>query len=243
MAANIWVKKWCDFSSKYGIGYVLSDGSVGVYFNDATKVVFFPNGSRFHYITRNTSDLPAQSEMHSLTDYPEILKKKVMLLQRFADIMLPEEMESKEGATNGRSSFESVGEPTLAASEDGRVVFVKMWRKTEHALFFQLSDRMIHVVFDDQTEVLLSGKYRAVTYLDRSSMVAFYALHAIHDDALMRRLGYIREVLKALLKGARTREDEILGGMEDPEAGKYLRTAAQAKPLRDCSWCQDPCES
>jgi polo-like kinase 1 len=35
---QIFVKKWVDYSSKYGLGYLLSDGSTGIYFNDATKM-------------------------------------------------------------------------------------------------------------------------------------------------------------------------------------------------------------
>lgn len=33
------VKKWIDYSSKYGIGYVLSNNIIGVYFNDSTKIL------------------------------------------------------------------------------------------------------------------------------------------------------------------------------------------------------------
>ena len=34
-----WVSKWVDYSDKYGLGYQLSDGSVGVLFNDATRLL------------------------------------------------------------------------------------------------------------------------------------------------------------------------------------------------------------
>lgn len=35
---TIYVKKWVDYSSKYGLGYLLSDGTTGIYFNDCTKM-------------------------------------------------------------------------------------------------------------------------------------------------------------------------------------------------------------
>ena len=35
----VYVKKWVDYSSKYGLGYLLSDGSTGIYFNDSSKMV------------------------------------------------------------------------------------------------------------------------------------------------------------------------------------------------------------
>jgi hypothetical protein len=35
---TVYVKKWVDYSSKYGLGYLLSDGTTGIYFNDSTKM-------------------------------------------------------------------------------------------------------------------------------------------------------------------------------------------------------------
>lgn len=54
--SEIWVKKWVDYSSKYGLGYMLSNGSTGVFFNDSTKIVLHPNGSYFEYMERKPSD-------------------------------------------------------------------------------------------------------------------------------------------------------------------------------------------
>lgn len=33
------VRKWVDYSQQYGLGYLLSDGSVGAYYNDTSKIV------------------------------------------------------------------------------------------------------------------------------------------------------------------------------------------------------------
>lgn len=43
----IYVKKWVDYSSKYGLGYLLSDGSTGIYFNDSSKMVLDDQGQYF----------------------------------------------------------------------------------------------------------------------------------------------------------------------------------------------------
>ena len=42
---EIWVKKWVDYSGKYGLGYLLSNGATGVYFNDSTKIILDPKGT------------------------------------------------------------------------------------------------------------------------------------------------------------------------------------------------------
>lgn len=39
-----WVSKWVDYSDKYGLGYQLCDNSVGVLFNDSTRLILLANG-------------------------------------------------------------------------------------------------------------------------------------------------------------------------------------------------------
>ena len=41
--------KWIDYSSKYGIGYALSNNMIGVYFNDSTKMLTYTEEC-FYYI-------------------------------------------------------------------------------------------------------------------------------------------------------------------------------------------------
>lgn len=40
----IWVSKWVDYSDKYGLGYQLCDDSIGVLFNDFTKLLLLADG-------------------------------------------------------------------------------------------------------------------------------------------------------------------------------------------------------
>jgi len=39
---DIRVIKWYDYSTKYGLGYALSNGAIGVFFNDGTKLIAPP---------------------------------------------------------------------------------------------------------------------------------------------------------------------------------------------------------
>lgn len=83
---NCWVKKWVDYSSKYGLGYLLSNNSTGVFFNDSTKIVIDPNGHSFYYYERkavSSSEKQDVMNTYDLSDYPKELQKKVTLLQHF----------------------------------------------------------------------------------------------------------------------------------------------------------------
>lgn len=45
------VKKWIDYSSKYGIGYALTNGWFGVYFNDSSKMLSISE-DHFYYVEK-----------------------------------------------------------------------------------------------------------------------------------------------------------------------------------------------
>jgi len=81
--SEIWVKKWVDYSSKYGLGYLLSNGTTGVFFNDSTKIILDPKGSTFEYMERKAADKQDIVVTYTLTEYPKELQKKVTLLQHF----------------------------------------------------------------------------------------------------------------------------------------------------------------
>ena len=76
--------KFVDFSSKYGLGYKLSNGTFGVLFNDSTKILLDRNSFDFEYIKReSTTRKQTQEELissHTFDSYPDEIKKKVTLL-------------------------------------------------------------------------------------------------------------------------------------------------------------------
>ena len=67
-----------DYSSKYGLGYLLSNGATGVFFNDSTKIVLDLNGQFLYYLEKRTSDRQDVLQAHSLSNYPKELQKKVL---------------------------------------------------------------------------------------------------------------------------------------------------------------------
>jgi polo-like kinase 1 len=83
------VKKWVDYSTKYGLGYLLSDGCTGVYFNDSTKIIVDRSGENFEYIEKKPGDKVDTINSYKMTDYPaeRELQKKVTLLQHFRNYL------------------------------------------------------------------------------------------------------------------------------------------------------------
>jgi len=54
--SEIYVKKWVDYSSKYGLGYLLSNGFTGVFFNDSTKIILDVRTNSFEYMERKGTE-------------------------------------------------------------------------------------------------------------------------------------------------------------------------------------------
>ncbi len=40
---GVYVLRWVDYSTKYGLGYMLTDGTAGVVFNDSTRITISSN--------------------------------------------------------------------------------------------------------------------------------------------------------------------------------------------------------
>lgn len=196
---EIWVTKWVDYASKYGVGYILSDGSIGVYFNDSTKIILVPSGDLFDYITRRTPEKAEERNTYSWENYPEEIKKKVILLRNFKNYMTTDALERKDGASTGMSSLKP---PNAKASAFGQVPFVKKWTRNKHAIMFQLSNKIVQVIFFDKTEAVLSSKLHTVTYVDKRGQVQSYPLTNSFDvpsPELAKRLRYTKDILVNLL--------------------------------------------
>nr|P0C8M8.1 RecName: Full=Probable serine/threonine-protein kinase CCRP1; AltName: Full=Cell-cycle related Protein 1 [Zea mays] len=150
---EVWVKKWVDYSSKYGMGYNLSNGTTGVFFNDNTKIVFNQKTDQVTYIQRGKNDRQDTVTHYSLTEYPKDLQKKMTLLQHFKKYL--------EGSEYGGS--ESINDGT----ETQIGVYVKKWVKTKNATLFRLSNKTVQVHFTDRTEIILNSENKQVTYVAR----------------------------------------------------------------------------
>ena len=150
---DVWVKKWVDYSSKYGLGYLLSNRATGVFFNDSTKIVLDPGGHHFDYYEWRASDKKDIGKEYRLTDYPKDLQKKVTLLQHFWSYLDTNEKpanaeENKEEGKELEPNFTEAnnGEEKKAESQERvieNVIYVKKWMRTRHAIMFRLSNKIV----------------------------------------------------------------------------------------------------
>jgi len=219
--AEIWVKKWVDYSSKYGLGYLLSNGFTGVFFNDSSKIILNPQGWSFNYIERRQSDKQEVVSTHSLSDYPKELQKKVTLLQHFRSYLEGDNQNNNIGSSvpnlgttttttnpeikNIQTTVTDVESKTgddFTGKKNNNFVYVKKWMRTKHAIMFRLSNKIVQVCFQDHTEIILSSESRVVTYVNKRGERLTYPLsNALesNNNEMTKRLKYTKDILTHML--------------------------------------------
>ncbi|KAI8904820.1 PLK protein kinase, partial [Gorgonomyces haynaldii] len=187
---DVFITKWIDYSNKYGLGYQLRDGSVGVYFNDATSIILSGDGEHFEYLYYEV--MPDNVSMHrrayTLQDYPDDLKKKVTLLTHFRGYM--QENLSKPCNDSG------------LMSKWHTMDFLTKYVRTKQGVIFRLSNHTLQLNMFDHTKLILSQRGHLVTYIDEKRDIQTKSLDwylSRKHEQVKERLVYVRDVLEEML--------------------------------------------
>lgn len=199
----LWVSKYVDYTSKYGIGYLLRGGIVGIYFNDSTKLVVASDRKRFDYYRRQSE----KKESYTLDKFPKDLTKKVTLLKHFRSYLEKKrdedtrDMEYSAWVSQDKMEQKAREEVEQLEKENQDLPYVKKWVRTRHAIFFRLSNRKVQVTFFDGTEILLSARQRIVTYIDKGKKSTTLPVsETATKPSIAARLKYTKEVLNQLIQ-------------------------------------------
>ena len=139
------VSRFSDLSEKYGIIYLLADGSVGGCFNDSTRMVMDPFETFVQYWKSNTTAIP---EVMDPTNGHET--KKLSILRGFA-----------ESLKKSKSMFDL---PQTPYDPSTSMHYVKYWmRKGDDTILFRMDDRTIQVNFKDHTKIIIFWETKKMT--------------------------------------------------------------------------------
>ncbi|CAG5928736.1 unnamed protein product [Menidia menidia] len=182
-----WISKWVDYSDKYGLGYQLCDNSVGVLFNDYTRLIMYADGDSLQYIDKAT----AESYM-SVRSFPATLNKKITLLKYFRNYM--SEHLLKAGANMARRD----------GDELARLPYLSLWFRTKSAIVLHLSNGTVQInFFQDHTKLILCPLMAAVTYIDEKRDFRTYKLSLLEEfgccKELASRMRYAKLMVEKLL--------------------------------------------
>ncbi|KAF7237472.1 Serine/threonine-protein kinase PLK1, partial [Varanus komodoensis] len=182
-----WVSKWVDYSDKYGLGYQLCDNSVGVLFNDSTRLIMYSDGDSLQYIEENGSE-----SYFSVRSYPEAFNKKITLLKYFRNYMSEHLLKAGANIT------------PREGDELARLPYLGTWFRTRSAIILHLSNGTVQInFFQDHTKVILCPLMAAVTYINEKREFRTYRLSLIEEfgccKELASRLRYARTMVEKLL--------------------------------------------
>ena len=203
---DTWVKKWVDYSSKYGLGYLLSNGFSGVFFNDSSKIILNPTTNQFNYIERRMTDKQEIISTHTMNEYPKELQKKVTLLHHFKNY-LEGDNNNNDQQTQSNTNQQEEGDTKEDKDKDKDkkdkpFTYVKKWMRTRHAIMFRLSNKIVQVCFQDKTEIILSSESRVVTYANKRGERTTYPLSTaleMSNYEMTKRLKYTKDILTHML--------------------------------------------
>jgi serine/threonine protein kinase len=175
-----------DYSSRYGLAYLLMNGVTGVCFNDSSRMVITADGAMAHYW-----ESPAETEMQTVPAEEwdaSPLSKKLTLMQYFRRELI------------ARAGGESEFEESEDGNEDG-IRNVKYWSRTEHGLLFRMANRDVQANFKDKVKMVVDRGTQRIFYAS-NGVVQVIRIKALHrsgiQEEIRARLLTIKEMSKHL---------------------------------------------
>lgn len=198
---RVFIVSWVDYCNKYGMGYALADGSVGVHFNDSTSIVLAPNKINLDYISSRRNGTIYVRKNYTMRDHPEDLKSKVYLLRHFEKYMMER----------------LYGDPEYAYEDLDRTKgmdFVQKYLRMKHVIVFKMSHEVLQFNFYDHSKLILGSQGHSITHIDKHYTITHYTLSGVMErivanrwadaaekkfyDRLLSKLKYSRDVLQSI---------------------------------------------
>jgi polo-like kinase 1 len=212
-----WVSKWVDYSDKYGLGYQLGDNSVGVLFNDGTKIVLDGAGEQVQYIERDNRE-----SYYTIHACPAPLNKKFTLLKYFANYM--------------KEHLVKAGENMCARDGDelARLPCLRTWFRTRSAIVLHLTNGTLQVnFFQCHSKMILCPLMGAVTFINEGKEFRTYKLSALEKygcgKELFARLRYCRSMCERILTNpSASRPNALNSGASGQSTGGSAMTTMRS---------------
>ncbi|KAF8578980.1 Pkinase-domain-containing protein [Ramaria rubella] len=169
---KVFIVSWVDYCNKYGMGYALTDGSVGVHFNDSTTMVLAPDKHHVDYVSSRRQGSVYVRKNHSVAEYPADLKSKIYLIKHFESYM----MQRLYGDYD--YTFQDL-ERTKGME------FVQKYLRMKHVIVFKMSHDVLQFNFYDHTKMIISSQGLLITHIDKNYNLTRWPLSDLMTRALM----------------------------------------------------------
>ncbi|CAG0879237.1 unnamed protein product [Cyprideis torosa] len=202
----VYISKWIDYSNKYGFGFQLSDHSVGVLFNDNTRMSCSSDKTYVEFRNSNGS-----LSVHPAHSVPSSLQERFTLLRYFVQYMDENLM---EGGDPLRRNLGSQMTPPPRGTTGDPLPQMKRWVRSQKATVMQLTNGTVQVnFFKDHTKLVIleagegvPGEYH-IMYVDGQRRSKTFSLSSLKrygcDHAVRERLQHAMAVLAEFIERER----------------------------------------
>ena len=171
------ISKYYDYSSKFGFVYFINNTHIGICFNDYSNILRhmskdqndqdLANTNNYDYIylekdaqsTQNFDEIGLENYLGSKNTSKDIIKK-FDIFKHIVNKHLPDFEKLK------REKFihpiVNDGNSTMS-----RLFFVKKYLVSKNAILFRLSNKLIQIMFNDQTEIIFSTETNDFIYKNK----------------------------------------------------------------------------
>jgi len=197
--------KFFDYTTKFGMVYIIAKMSVGICFNDYSniirnyhiksdsyKYIYFDKGS---IITLNYDENDFEEFINNKKGNKDLIKK----FEVFKQVLNKYSSEIKS----------SINEKDINKIEFNKkafnlnFIFVKKFFKTQNSILFRLSNKLVQVAFNDKTQLILSTDGSYVLYKNKNGEeFVFNIVNVLKSDnsELIKRIKYTKSLLIYLVK-------------------------------------------
>jgi len=119
--APVFVSKWVDYSNKFGFGFQMSDGSVGVLFNDNTTIGSTAEFTQVQFTDLNAKTFSLKWDENDNQTFPE-LQERMDMLKYYVHYM-------EENLADTITFLP--GMETKRTGQKSKVPQLKLWNRTE----------------------------------------------------------------------------------------------------------------
>ncbi|KAE9410055.1 kinase-like protein [Gymnopus androsaceus JB14] len=168
---KLFIVSWIDYCHKYGMGYAMTDGSVGVYFNDSSSMVLSADKRHFDVVSVRRNGSVYVRKSYTVDEFPDDLQPKVYLLKHFEQYIMArlygeydytyEDTEKKKG-----------------------MPWVMNYLRMKQVILFKLSHDVLQFNFYDHSKIILSSSGLVVTHIDKNCVLTRWTLSEIMRTAL-----------------------------------------------------------
>lgn len=183
------VSRFCDYNEKYGLGYLLLNGCVGVCFNDCSRMIMDPHEEFIQYWETFQDQNP---QILSINDTNE--ERKIKVLFKFSSSL-----------KKTKSMFDV---PNEKCDPKIPLLHVKYWSRNEEAILFRMNNRNIQLNFNDRKKLIIFWNSRKLMLVP--SIFDYGKLFSIHDiskkeddNDMKQRLIFAKQVLAEMSRPLR----------------------------------------